>query len=54
MFISKKELHCLSGEAAQLFFKNASLQGLFVFYNNFIVQHSFINQGLLADLRPYW
>jgi hypothetical protein len=25
-----------------------------MFYNNFIVQHSFINQGLLTDRRPYW
>jgi len=32
MSISKKELYCLSGDVAQLFFKKASIPGVFVFY----------------------
>jgi hypothetical protein len=31
------------------FLKTSFMRGFFFLYNNFIVQHSFINQGLLTD-----
>jgi len=50
MSISKRELYCLPGDKAQItFLKTLFAAGFFFFYNNFIVQHSFIYQGLLTN-----
>jgi hypothetical protein len=48
-FILKKGLYCLSGDQPLNNFLKPSLERVFILYNNFIVQHSFINQGLLTD-----